>query len=68
MFTGLVQVLGQVVEIAHEPGGRRLIVEWPGLDESADGPITTGESIAVNGCCLTVVEHSYNRMAFQAGP
>ncbi|MFM7319013.1 MAG: riboflavin synthase [bacterium] len=68
MFTGLVQVLGQVVEIAHEPGGRRLIVEWPGLDESADGPITTGESIAVNGCCLTVVEHSNNRMAFQAGP
>jgi riboflavin synthase len=68
MFTGLVQVLGRVIEVAHEPGGRRLVVEWPGLDEQPDGPISTGESIAVNGCCLTVIEHGIGRMAFQAGP
>lgn len=68
MFTGLVQVLGRVIEVAHEPGGRRLVVDWPGLNEKTDGPITTGESIAVNGCCLTVVEHCDNHMVFQAGP
>lgn len=68
MFTGLVQALGEVLESLEEPGGRRLTVVWPGLDELADGPILMGESIAVNGCCLTVIEHSSDWFAFQAGP
>jgi riboflavin synthase len=68
MFTGLVQSLGEVLESLEEPGGRRLTVRWPGLDELADGPIQIGESIAVNGCCLTVIEHSDDWFAFQAGP
>ena len=68
MFTGLVQALGEVLESLEELGGRRLTVRWPGLDELADGPIQIGESIAVNGCCLTVIEHSDDWFAFQAGP
>jgi riboflavin synthase len=68
MFTGLVQVLGQVVELSDEPGGKRLELEWPDFDEALEGPIQTGESIAVNGCCLTVIEHKAGRMTFQAGP
>jgi riboflavin synthase len=68
MFTGLVQALGEVLESLEEPGGRRLTVVWPGLDELADGPVQIGESVAVNGCCLTVIEHSSDWFAFQAGP
>lgn len=68
MFTGLVQVLGEVVDTTEEQSGRRLVVRWPGLDPDLDGPVELGESIAVNGCCLTVIEHSGDRFAFQAGP
>lgn len=69
MFTGLVQVLGEVVKTEEEPSGRRLTVRWPGLDISADGPVVLGESVAVNGCCLTVVElPASDTFAFQAGP
>jgi riboflavin synthase len=69
MFTGLVQVLGEVVKTGEEPSGRRLTVRWPGLDIAADGPVVLGESIAVNGCCLTVVElKADDTFAFQAGP
>lgn len=68
MFTGLVQVLGEVVDTTEEQSGRRLVVRWPGLDPDQDGPVELGESIAVNGCCLTVVEHTGDRFAFQAGP
>jgi riboflavin synthase len=69
MFTGLVQVLGEVVDTCEEPSGRRLTVRWPGLDVAAEGPVVLGESIAVNGCCLTVVElAAEDTFAFQAGP
>lgn len=69
MFTGLVQVLGDVVETREEPSGRRLTVRWPGLDVAAEGPVVMGESVAVNGCCLTVVELAADdTFAFQAGP
>lgn len=69
MFTGLVQVLGEVFETREEPSGRRLTIRWPGLDTAADGPVVLGESVAVNGCCLTVVELvAGDTFAFQAGP
>lgn len=48
MFTGLVQAVGSVRSV----GDGRLVVDppdaWPG------DPWQTGESVAVNGCCLTV--------------
>ena len=68
MFTGLVQVLGEVILSLEEPGGRRLRIRWPGLNIETDGPVQMGESIAVNGCCLTVIEHADDWFAFQAGP
>ena len=53
MFTGIVEGLGKVVELALAPdgGGARLQVEALWLDGL--GP---GDSVAVNGCCLTVTE------------
>lgn len=65
MFTGLVQSLGRVT--ATEPDGndgRTLTISEAALVASA----AIGESIAVNGCCLTVIARSDADIQFQAGP
>lgn len=64
MFTGLVEALGRIESAADEPGGRRFAVRWDGLD----APLAIGESVAVNGCCLTVVTAGPGRFEVQAGP
>src|SRR5690606_27233627 len=46
--------------------GRRLVLRWPGLDPGE--PMATGESVAVNGCCLTVVKAEGEVFEVQAGP
>ena len=50
MFTGLVQDLGKVAEIHETTDGVRIAVESPLSQELKDG-----DSIAVNGVCLTAV-------------
>lgn len=52
MFTGLVQSVGRLLAREERGGDQRLRFGWGGL---AHGDIALGESIAVNGCCLTVV-------------
>lgn len=64
MFTGLVEALGVVERADEEGAGRRLTLRWPGLPE----PLALGESVAVNGCCLTVVSTEGDRLDVQAGP
>jgi riboflavin synthase len=64
MFTGLVEALGRVGRVVEEDAGRRLTVSWPGLG----APPAIGESVAVNGCCLTVVSAAGERFDVQAGP
>lgn len=64
MFTGLVEALGRVEQIHEEGSGRRLTLVWPGLPE----PLALGESVAVNGCCLTVVAADGDQFVVQAGP
>jgi riboflavin synthase len=63
MFTGLVQSLAEVVDLISEPPGVRLVIRDPRMATAAK----TGDSIAVNGCCLTVVEVADDRLSFQAG-
>jgi riboflavin synthase len=63
MFTGLVEALAEVAELVAEPPGQRLIIRQPKI--AAETSI--GASIAVNGCCLTVVDVAADRFAFQAG-
>lgn len=48
MFSGLVADLGQLVELSHGPDGAQLRVRT-----SLASEIETGDSIAVNGTCLT---------------
>ncbi|MCA9248558.1 MAG: riboflavin synthase [Planctomycetales bacterium] len=64
MFTGLVECLAEVAEIIDEPPGKRLVIRAPQIAAEA----TLGESIAVNGCCLTVVAINQATFAFEAGP
>jgi riboflavin synthase len=54
MFTGIVEGTGTVAALAAVAGGSgaRLEVEAPWLA----GQLALGESVAVNGCCLTVAE------------
>jgi riboflavin synthase len=51
MFTGIVEGQGEVADLALAPGGAgaRLRVRAPWLDG-----LRVGDSVAVNGCCLTV--------------
>jgi riboflavin synthase len=64
MFTGLVEALGVVREVAFEGAGCRLTVAEPSLARE----LILGESVAVNGACLTVVTHDSATFAFQVGP
>lgn len=54
MFTGIVEELGEVVDLQLQRDAARLTVRGPTVVSDA----VHGSSIAVNGCCLTVVEHS----------
>jgi riboflavin synthase len=64
MFTGLIEDVGKVLKIAKSgPSGR--------LDVTTAipvGEIELGDSVAVNGVCLTVVEKGSSRVAFDVSP
>lgn len=65
MFTGLVEVLGTIGAVkADGGGGRGLVVAAPTLAAE----LVVGDSVAVNGACLTVVAHDADTCRFQAGP
>jgi riboflavin synthase len=65
MFTGLVQALGALERVSDDGhGGRLLRIHEPGVAPQ----LTPGESVAVNGACLTVVERAGDCFDFQAGP
>ena len=64
MFTGIVEILGVIDRVETEGAGKRFTVRWPGLAD----PLTIGESVAVNGCCLTVVVADGETFELQAGP
>ena len=63
MFTGLVESLGQVSAIISEPPGVRLVIREPTIAAASK----IGDSSALNGCCLTVVEVDADQLSFQAG-
>jgi riboflavin synthase len=62
MFTGLVEELGRIRRIAPNATGARLEIEASTVVEDA----SLGASIAVNGCCLTVVDHDRGHFAADA--
>jgi riboflavin synthase len=64
MFSGIVEALGCVAAVVSEPPGCRLVIE----EASIAPAVKVADSIAVNGCCLTVIEKQGQTFAFQAGP
>ena len=64
MFTGLVEALGTVHVIRADGQGRHLQIAEARLAPE----LTRGESVAVNGVCLTVVDKSEQTFRFEVGP
>lgn len=62
MFTGLVKTLGTVVSVRPFGRGRRFVVDLG----SVAGEAGVGQSVAVNGACLTVTARSGNNASFDA--
>lgn len=52
MFTGIIEAVGTVTALEQRGGDVRLAIDGGGLDLSG---AAIGDSIAVNGCCLTVI-------------
>ena len=63
MFTGLVETQATVDEVIKQDPGIRLVVRSAEISAQAE----IGASIAVNGCCLTVVAQDDDKLAFEAG-
>ncbi len=60
MFTGLVEGTGRVDALLAREGVTRLVIDVERLAEGAQ----LGDSIAINGCCLTVAARESSRLGF----
>ena len=64
MFTGLVEETGRIERLEERPGGRRLRVTASRVLEGT----REGDSLALNGCCLTAIEVTPAGFAVDAVP
>ena len=64
MFTGLIREVGRVVSVDGGADGIRVEIEAPATARRAQ----LGESVAIDGVCLTVVAVDGDRFAFEAVP
>lgn len=64
MFTGIIEDIGKVVSVQRGAQSARLTVDAPIASQGTQ----LGDSIAINGTCLTVVEIAGNRLSFDAVP
>ncbi len=67
MFTGLVEGLGRVAAVVPETAGIRLTIVPPALMVNPADPCQVGDSVAINGCCLTIIAIDAVGWSFQAG-
>ena len=58
MFTGIIEAVGMVQDVSRGQGGLEVVVTHPWTD------IQLGESVAVNGACLTVETMTANDFTF----
>ncbi len=64
MFTGIVRERGRVAAVDSGPRGVRLELEAP----QTAAQVAVGDSVAINGCCLTAVTVADGRISFDAVP
>ena len=60
MFTGLIEEVGTVVALRKNSRGRQLEISAP----LVAGKVRAGDSVAVNGCCLTATVAERDRVTF----
>ena len=60
MFTGLIEEVGTVVALRAKGEAKLLEIAAPQLA----GEIRVGDSVAINGCCLTVTSQDGNQLTF----
>jgi len=60
MFTGLVEEIGLCEDLQRSAGSARLLIKAPGISLG----VKIGDSISVNGCCLTAISIREGVMAF----
>jgi riboflavin synthase len=65
MFTGLIEGRGQVTAVVPQGPAVRLEIEPPPAMNAE--PAALGDSICINGCCLTIVAIEHGRWSFEAG-
>jgi len=65
LFTGLVEEKGSVVSI--EPINDGTAIELTVATNVVHADANIGDSIAINGCCLTVIKIDGGRLSFEAG-
>ncbi len=64
MFTGLIEELGKLASVEHGSDGARIVVSA----EIVTSDIAKGDSIAVNGVCLTALDVTTNSFAADVSP
>jgi riboflavin synthase len=60
LFTGLIAEMGQIVSVTKRDGGARLFLKADSVSKEA----ALGDSISINGACLTVVEKKGDTLGF----
>src|SRR5215211_3207654 len=63
MFTGLIESIGVVADVKPSPGGYRLRIRT-----ALASALAAGDSLAVNGVCLTVVTTDRDAVQADIGP
>jgi len=63
MFTGLIEDVGGIAEVKASPGGYRIRIRT-----ALASDLASGDSVAVNGVCLTVVTADAGEMLADIGP
>ncbi len=64
MFTGIVETTGKVLSFSRRRGSSRLVVR----PRKKLSPLKKGQSIAVNGACLTLVDSKAGALGFDVVP
>ena len=60
MFTGIIQTTGKIIAIDQHGGDSRFVFNTGDMDLS---DLKVGDSVAVNGACLTIIDNDNNSFA-----
>ena len=67
MFTGIVERTGKIISLSRPPlgsGGLMSSITQLIIDAGKGFETNLGDSVAVNGCCLTVTSNKFDMLAF----